>query len=104
MPKAEWPSLPEMNAPRHLDKARIRVPKAPSPAILLFNRWPSRADGSELFQQLTHIFRWLGGVRRQMLELIPELHWVAELAEGQQAQPAMLFPRIKAAATARASR
>ena len=46
-------------------------------------------------QQLTHIFRWLGGVRRQMLELIPELHWVAELAEGQQAQPAMLFRQDK---------
>jgi len=30
-----------------------------------------------------------------MLELIPELHWVAELAEGQQAQPAMLFRQDK---------
>src|SRR6266436_1230663 len=38
-----------MNAPRHLDKARILgCPRLPSPAILLFNKYPSRAEGSEL--------------------------------------------------------
>src|SRR6202158_6403718 len=38
-----------MNAPRHLDKARILgCPRLPSPAILLFNRYSCRAEGNEL--------------------------------------------------------
>src|SRR6267143_5232447 len=38
-----------MNAPCHLDKARILgCPRLPSPAILLFNRYSCRAEGNEL--------------------------------------------------------
>ena len=52
-----------------------------------------------MFEQFADIFRWLGDVRRQVFEPVPELDRVAELAEGKQAKPAMVFCEDKRFAT-----
>ena len=47
--------------------------------------------GERLLNELARLSRRLSGVRRSWLHFFPEAHWVAQLAEGEEAEPLMVL-------------